>query len=1178
MSNNNSHDPRFNQNQNWPFQQNEPFRGHAVPGKPTPFEAPSMSSSNTSPHGQDTMPPLRFPGGQPPQFQFQDFNKSPHGQDTMPPLRFPDGQPPQFQFQDFNKSPHGQDTMPPLRFPGERPPQFQSHDFNTLPMPGAPPRLPQPHQFQNMQKQQQHNVYPIHTAVGMNTSSDCTSPATTAPLLSPTMLPPNRKLPPIPGQGDATNTRPDNTSGMIEEGTKIDQPPRSGFQEVQQTVDKLNDNNKETSIYQKSFKKGMDVVIAASSAAETSVTLVDKGVAVTTKLMESNVVKELVSNVGKNPAVNQLIQLADKLVDIGKAVPFIAPAFIILKIIIDIEQKARDADAKCEDLLERINFMVSNIMVLEKVKVIDPLKVVIEKMNDTLKMAASLIRTYRKQGAIARRLNMSNSQNFVHMADKIMGCSQDLMLSLQIQQTGDLSVLSRAIPVDDQDEEARTFVSTHGGQSVINSSPELVEEFAKKMQLTMNDQVMGQMQSSMEDILGENQSRIETLLNENSTTIVADTIKALAAEVREQEAERKLTCLQCDKEYRQTANGAEACSFHKGLDVDGTFTCCGKKSPCAFSNHRSVHHCEYPYTNFFEYAYGITSRTSTVKEWAVAYESHVLTYEFDFQRAQVGRLIRWRPGQEEITTPMMVIIVGCITFDTPYYFQVFDAESLSSADASVRQTGNTLIFRTAKDDNEYSMAEWTLDDVGSINGVRLSAKVATSDAATVKAVPIDIKMVSLSGEVQMLSDGKFRIYKPAEPYTFPETRYVGHVARTTPLREQREFKARTKLPLIVIPQSKMQANLGDVRGLRTDADKFQGELRIFNKATPSSQNFVTLVSCKAQYRLVGDKDYKNVEFLGLGNTKFPVSVAPTQFLDIPFEVIIRRNAAQAALEEDCREWAMIALHHPVRIRLTFKDIEDEECIFVQEYVHEPWGRIETKESNDISFLHIDNALNACRSVARVKAGESDTFVNVAGTRLSVKDLNRIVYKAEQSGVTEVDLGHGDDVGHFKLNTWALVDLSCRRVYGFKVLLEEGSSRPKKTTAALGYAPCPIYGEGELEVRPIRYAEEKVVFPQLEVEDISNVVVDDEVDDDKAAITVQAVEPVIAIATAASSSITAVISEVSKATNSLDAVMFSSSMATLEKRLESLDNNVVIMSTNVARMATALERLADILSN
>lgn len=119
---------------------------------------------------------------------------------------------------------------------------------------------------------------------------------------------------------------------MIGEGSKINQSLRSGFQEVQQTVDDLNDNNKEVSIYQKSFKKGMNVAIAATSAVTTTSTLVDKGVVATTKLLESNEVKELVSNVGKNPAVNQLIQLADKLVDIGKAVPFIAPAFIILKV------------------------------------------------------------------------------------------------------------------------------------------------------------------------------------------------------------------------------------------------------------------------------------------------------------------------------------------------------------------------------------------------------------------------------------------------------------------------------------------------------------------------------------------------------------------------------------------------------------------------------------------------------------------------------------------------------------------------------------------------------------------------------------------------------------------------------------------------------------------------------
>ncbi|KAF9341958.1 hypothetical protein BGZ91_008050 [Linnemannia elongata] len=961
----------------------------------------------------------------------------------------------------------------------------------------------------------------------------------------------------------------ENTSSVVEGGSKIDQPVHSGFQEIQQQVDELQASNKEDSIYKKSFNKGIDVAITVTETVTTGSMMLDQGVAAATKMLEGSQTQDIISNIEKNPALNHLIQLADKLVDIGKSVPFIAPAFIILKIIIDIEQKARDADAKCEDLLERINFMVSNITVLEKVEAIDPLKVVIEKTISTLKSAASLIQAYRKQGSIARRLNMSNSQNFVQMAQKIMACSQDLMLSLQIQQTGDLSVLSRSVPVDNQDKEAEIFVSTHGGQSVINCNPELVEKFAEKMQLTMSDQVMDQMQLNVGDILEENQSRIETLLKENSSNAIADTIKALAAEVREREAEQRLPCLQCGKEYREAANGAGACSFHKSPEIKGTFTCCGQKSPCAFSNHRSVHHCEYPYTSFFDYAYGILGYGNNINKWAEVLETDMVT-NID-QYASVGKLIRWSDLHEKISQPLMVIRIGSIKFGSSYFFQVLDVDAIKSVNAIVRQTGKTLIFRTVQDESEYSMGEWTLDDAGVINGVVLSSKVATSDTATVKTVPIDIETLSLSGEVQTLSQSRFRVYKPAEPYTFPGIRHVGHIARDTPLREQREFKARTKLPLIVIPQGKMQANPSPF--MHGEDDQFQGTLRIFNKALPSSETYVTLVSCTAHYRLVGDKEYKDVRSLSLGNTKFPVSIAPTQSVDFSFETYILRNAAQAALESMCRDFAMIALHHPVRIRLTFKDIEDQEFVFVQEYVHDPRDYLEAKASNDILFLQIYDVFSAHRSVMRIKKGDerSDTIINIGEDRkLSVEDLNLIVYEAEQTGVTEVHV-RDRDAGLFKWDAWALVDLSCRRVYGFKVLLMQGSSRSKKTTAALGYAPCPIYGEGNLEERPIRYADERSLFPELEPEEVLNVVSDDDVDDDKVVVTAQAADPIIAIATAASSSVTAAISEVSKATNSLDAAVFSSGVATLEKKLESL-------GADVTRMATALEKLVDLLSH
>ena len=140
----------------------------------------------------------------------------------------------------------------------------------------------------------------------------------------------------------------------------------------------------------------------------------------------------------------------------------------------------------------------------------------------------------------------------------------------------------------------------------------------------------------------------------------------------------------------------------------------------------------------------------------------------------------------------------------------------------------------------------------------------------------------------------------------------------------------------------------------------------------------------------------------------------------------------------------------------------------------------------------------------------------------------------------------------------------------------GSTRDKKNSAALGYAPCPIYGEDDMEERPIRYAEEHVQFPELEPAPVIKVVEDDTVDDVKviapAVAAVQAVvAPVVSIATAASSSVSAAITEVSKATSSLDTAVFSASIGSLDKRLESLD-------VNVARMATALEKLVDILSH
>ena len=86
-----------------------------------------------------------------------------------------------------------------------------------------------------------------------------------------------------------------------------------------------------------------------------------------------------------NPTIQTALQVLETLSDVGKALPFVAPAFIILKVIIDIERRARDVDAKCTDLIERLTFMLSHLPALEKVEITPPTRKVIDRMNDALK-------------------------------------------------------------------------------------------------------------------------------------------------------------------------------------------------------------------------------------------------------------------------------------------------------------------------------------------------------------------------------------------------------------------------------------------------------------------------------------------------------------------------------------------------------------------------------------------------------------------------------------------------------------------------------------------------------------------------------------------------------------------------------------------------------------------------
>lgn len=107
----------------------------------------------------------------------------------------------------------------------------------------------------------------------------------------------------------------------------------------------------------------------------------------------------------------------------------------------------------------------------------------------------------------------------------------------------------------------------------------------------------------------------------------------------------------------------------------------------------------------------------------------------------------------------------------------------------------------------------------------------------------------------------------------------------------------------------------------------------------------------------------------------------------------------------------------------------------------------------------------------------------------------VVYQALKTGETEIRLCSRQQVnGKYEWAAWALVDISCRRIYAFKILIQQGTLIKTKTACCLGYVLCPSYGNFVDESRPICYATEKVELPVLEPIPVVSYATDDTLDD------------------------------------------------------------------------------------
>ncbi|KAF8992113.1 hypothetical protein BDQ17DRAFT_1546611 [Cyathus striatus] len=646
-----------------------------------------------------------------------------------------------------------------------------------------------------------------------------------------------------------------------------------------------------------------------------------------------NNVATIVDNVAGNSVLQAAIQLLEQISDIGRAMPFLTSR---------IQKKAQDVDTKCNDLLERSTFMLAHIPVLKAIEVNVATLQVIERMIDAMKESAALIIAYRKQGFVARRLHVNNGEKFRLCADSLDVCCKDLMISLQIYQTGKLNCLSRALPVTEQDKHVHAFIAPHNSIDIVTSNGELVDPSVPQ-QPAINDTVCEQVNASLDDAIQKNLKRLEDVLSLSIESAIIYGFTGLAATAAARESEQRFT-------IRLLVKDLSLLQDHRSCEV---------------RSHREQHHCDYPYGNFFAYSRSILIFTDTLDVWTCVENVNLETDKI--QKASVGKVHWWKTREDLVDQPTILITVGRIWYGSPYFFSTFTGKELRSISATVSLTGNTLVYRTSPCDSEYSMTEWILSSSEDIIGIRLTAKAATSEFPDVRVCHFDTPTCSLSGDVRTISQGGLCAYKPATPYVLP-----------SPVNFSAELSEK---PCISSPPL-----VANAEWAAYGTDNFEGTLVALNK----QPDIATIVSASSFYRFIGDEEYSPALSCTMMSPQLPFNIEPRSPCPLKFCIRVLRSQEDKALEVQWHRRAFIARHQPIRIKLVLEDIEGEQCSLVMEYVFNP-SKLECKRDEDMAFFYFDSCTTMMRAYISVqKIQTANGFIEFDKAEVSERMLNKLV--------------------------------------------------------------------------------------------------------------------------------------------------------------------------------------------
>ncbi|KAJ3167831.1 hypothetical protein HDU87_001424 [Geranomyces variabilis] len=301
-----------------------------------------------------------------------------------------------------------------------------------------------------------------------------------------------------------------------------------------------------------------------------------------------------------SPAVDHLLAAVSSIMRVGSTVPFIAPIFTTLDYLVKMEQQVHQTDAKCEDLVERVAFLADLVVNLATVQLAAQVETVAARIETTLKDCVVLIKAYRAQGSIVRRINIGNAAKFSDLALAIKDRTTDLTTVLSVEQYIRDKLNNTHIPVDDQDAKARRFLEQPGRRQIAPGyqSSEELQSFAAAIGEAITDANLKGLHTSLDDLIESSRKQLEDLKVSIAESIETALLAKDRLEVQREKAPI-LDCVQCGNTYQEwmqedvltdglTESGH--CRFH----VLPGGKCCGGK-PCHRARHSKTHHQRFPY-------------------------------------------------------------------------------------------------------------------------------------------------------------------------------------------------------------------------------------------------------------------------------------------------------------------------------------------------------------------------------------------------------------------------------------------------------------------------------------------------------------------------------------------------------------------------------------------------------